>query len=90
MRGWRCSTPTVELHAVAPAALGGESTIYRGHEGARGLLSETYRRLSQELRIEISEIRDLRRARSSRVGQLRRAWQAKAGQRSSLPDRVPI
>jgi ketosteroid isomerase-like protein len=50
--------PAVEVHAVAPAALGGESTIYRGHEGARGLFRDVQEAFPQ-LQIEISEIRDL-------------------------------
>ena len=50
--------PEVEVHAVAPAALGGESTIYRGHEGARELFRDVQEAFP-ELQIEISEIRDL-------------------------------
>ena len=50
--------PEVEVHAVAPATLGGESTIYRGHEGARELFRDVQEAFP-ELQIEISEIRDL-------------------------------
>ena len=61
--------PAVEVHAVAPAALGGESTVYRGHEGVRELFRDVHEAFVEH-RIEISEIRDLGE-RVLAVGQLR-------------------
>jgi ketosteroid isomerase-like protein len=60
--------PEVEVHAVAPAMLGGESTIYRGHEGFRELFRDVHEAFVEH-RIEISEIRDLGE-RVVAVGQL--------------------
>jgi ketosteroid isomerase-like protein len=50
--------PEVELHPAEPALLGGEATVYRGHEGAREEFRDVYEAFA-ELQIEISEIRDL-------------------------------
>jgi ketosteroid isomerase-like protein len=61
--------PEVEVHAVAPAMLGGESTIYRGHEGVRELFRDIHEAFA-ELRIEISEIWDPG-ARIVAIGHLR-------------------
>jgi ketosteroid isomerase-like protein len=61
--------PEVEVHAVAPAMLGGESTVYRGHEGVRELFRDVHEAFVEH-RIEISEIRDLGE-RVLAVGQLR-------------------
>jgi ketosteroid isomerase-like protein len=60
--------PEVEVHAVAPAMLGGESTVYRGHEGVRELFRDVHEAFVEH-RIEISEIRDLGE-RVLAVGQL--------------------
>src|SRR4029453_8296590 len=48
----------VEFHATLQATLGGEAARYRGHEGVRELLRDLYSTFA-ELRIGISEIRDL-------------------------------
>jgi ketosteroid isomerase-like protein len=40
------------------ALLGGETTVYRGHDGIREMLRDLYDAFD-EIRIEISEIRDL-------------------------------
>jgi ketosteroid isomerase-like protein len=61
--------PEVEVHAVAPAMLGGESTVYRGHQGVRELFRDVHEAFAEH-RIEISEIRDLDE-RVLAVGQLR-------------------
>jgi|SRR5215211_465702 len=50
--------PEVEWHPGLPALLGGEATVGRGHEGARGLLQDVYDALAV-FQLEISEIRDL-------------------------------
>jgi ketosteroid isomerase-like protein len=50
--------PEVEWHSVILASLGGEATVYRGHEGVR----EMFRELSEafaEIHIETPAIRDL-------------------------------
>ena len=60
--------PEVEVHAVAPAMLGGESTVYRGHEGVRELFRDVHEAFVEH-RIEISEIRDVGE-RVVAVGQL--------------------
>src|SRR6266498_5991124 len=77
--------PDVEVHAVAPAALGGESTIYRGHEGARELFRDVHEAFVEH-RIEISEIGDLGE-RVLAVGQLRMRG-TEAGPRSSRQSRT--
>jgi ketosteroid isomerase-like protein len=50
--------PAVEWHDAAPILLGGETTVYRGHEGARALLNELWDVLD-ETYVELREIRDL-------------------------------
>jgi ketosteroid isomerase-like protein len=50
--------PEIEWHPLLQVLLGGEATVYRGHEGAR----ELYRDLDEaftEAQAEPSEIRDL-------------------------------
>lgn len=50
--------PEVEWYAALPASLGGETTVYRGHEGVRELFRDFYGALA-EIHMEVSEIRDL-------------------------------
>ena len=50
--------PRVEWHPLLPVLLGGEATVYRGHEGYRELVRELDEAFS-ELRIDLSEVRDL-------------------------------
>jgi len=59
----------VELHAVLLTMFGGESTVYRGHDGVRELFREVGEAFA-EFQIEISEIRDLNE-RVVAVGHLR-------------------
>jgi ketosteroid isomerase-like protein len=50
--------PEVEWHSALHALMGGEQTVFRGHDGVR----EMFRDLNEafdEIHIEISEIRDL-------------------------------
>jgi ketosteroid isomerase-like protein len=47
-----------EFHPELQALLGGEATVYRGHEGVREFFHDTYEAFA-EMRIEYSEIRDL-------------------------------
>jgi ketosteroid isomerase-like protein len=50
--------PEVVQHLALPAMFGGQSTVYRGHEGVR----ELWRDLGEafaEFRIEITKIRDM-------------------------------
>ena len=48
----------VEWYDAAPMLLGGETTVYRGHDGIRDLIREIWEALD-ETRIEFAEIRDL-------------------------------
>jgi len=50
--------PEVEWHPAMAALLGGEATIYRGHEGVREWLRDQQEAFA-ESRIDYSEIRDL-------------------------------
>ena len=48
----------VEWYDAAPMLLGGQGTVYRGHQGARDLLNELWDVLG-EIQVEFAEIRDL-------------------------------
>ena len=50
--------PEVEWHPALPVLVGGEATVYRGHEGVREMLRDLNEAFA-EIHIEISEIRDL-------------------------------
>ena len=50
--------PTVEFHDAMPMLLGGETTVYRGHDGVRDLMRELWEALD-ETKVEFAEIRDL-------------------------------
>ena len=50
--------PEVEWHPALTVLLGGERTVFRGHQGVRDAIQEEDEALA-ELRVEISEIRDL-------------------------------
>ncbi len=50
--------PEVEYHAALPMLLGGEATVYRGHEGVRRLFGEIYDAFD-EIHVWYSEVRDL-------------------------------
>jgi len=50
--------PDVEWHPLAQLMLGGQETVYRGHEGVRDLFRELYE-VTAEIHPQISEIRDL-------------------------------
>ena len=49
--------PEVAWHSALHALLGGEATVYRGHDGVREMLQDLYEAFN-EIHIEISEIRD--------------------------------
>jgi ketosteroid isomerase-like protein len=49
--------PAVEWHPALLVMLGGEATVYRGHEGVRELLRDIDDTLA-EIHVEFSEIRD--------------------------------
>ena len=51
--------PAVEWHAALHALLGGEQTVFRGHDGVREMLRDLNEAFG-EIHIEISEVRDLR------------------------------
>jgi ketosteroid isomerase-like protein len=48
----------VEWHSALHALLGGEQTVFRGHDGVREMLRDLNEAFG-EIHIEISEIRDL-------------------------------
>jgi ketosteroid isomerase-like protein len=48
----------VAWHSALHALLGGEATVYRGHEGVREMLQDLYEAF-EEIQIEVSEFRDL-------------------------------
>jgi ketosteroid isomerase-like protein len=50
--------PEVEWHSALHALLGGEQTVFRGHDGVREMLRDLNEAFG-EVQIEISEIRDL-------------------------------
>ena len=50
--------PAVEWHSALHALLGGEQTVFRGHDGVREMLRDLNEAFG-EIHIEISEIRDL-------------------------------
>jgi ketosteroid isomerase-like protein len=50
--------PEVEWHSALHALLGGEQTVFRGHDGVREMFRDAYEAFGA-IRIEISEIRDL-------------------------------
>jgi ketosteroid isomerase-like protein len=50
--------PEVEWRPALPVLLGGDATVYRGHEGIREVFREVYAAFV-EVQIEISEVRDL-------------------------------
>jgi ketosteroid isomerase-like protein len=50
--------PEVEWHSAILIALGGNQTVYRGHDGVREWLRDLYETLS-EFHAEYSDIRDL-------------------------------
>jgi hypothetical protein len=57
-RPWSCWIPRVEWHPAFTALLGGETTVFRGHDGAREVIRQFWE-ISSETRFEVSEIRDL-------------------------------
>jgi ketosteroid isomerase-like protein len=50
--------PDVEFHPALAVLLGGERTVFRGHQGMRNSIREEDEALA-EFQVEISEIRDL-------------------------------
>jgi ketosteroid isomerase-like protein len=50
--------PEVEWHSALHALLGGEQTVFRGHDGVREMIRDLNEAFG-EIQIEISEIRDL-------------------------------
>jgi ketosteroid isomerase-like protein len=50
--------PDVEWHSALHALLGGEQTVFRGHDGVREMLRDLNEAFDK-IHIEISEIRDL-------------------------------
>jgi ketosteroid isomerase-like protein len=50
--------PKVEWHSALHALMGGEQTVFRGHDGVRKMMRDLYETFG-EIQIEITEIRDL-------------------------------
>jgi ketosteroid isomerase-like protein len=50
--------PEVEWHPLLQVLLGGEATVYRGHEGVRELLLD-FDEAFAELQADLTEVRDL-------------------------------
>jgi ketosteroid isomerase-like protein len=50
--------PEIEWHSALHALLGGQQTVFRGHDGVREMIGDLYEAFG-EIQIEISEIRDL-------------------------------
>lgn len=49
--------PEVEWHSAISILLGGQATVYRGHDGVRELFRE-FEDVLDEIHVEFSEIRD--------------------------------
>ena len=62
--------PDVEWHPLLPVLLGGEATVYRGHEGVRELVRELDEAFVG-FQADLSEIRDLGDERVLVIGRLR-------------------
>jgi ketosteroid isomerase-like protein len=52
------SDPNVEIHPAIPAGLGGEATVYHGHDGVRAWLRDQ-EEVFVDVSSEYTEIRDL-------------------------------
>jgi ketosteroid isomerase-like protein len=50
--------PEIEWHSALHALMGGEETVFRGHDGVRRMIGDLYDTFA-EVRIEMSEFRDL-------------------------------
>jgi ketosteroid isomerase-like protein len=76
--------PELEWHPVLPVLLGGETTVYRGHEGARDLIGDVDRAFA-DFQIEIDEVRDLPGDRILASGRMRAR-----GKASGAPTESPL
>jgi ketosteroid isomerase-like protein len=61
--------PEVAWHSALHALLGGEGTVYRGHDGVREMIGDLYEAFD-DFQIEISEVRD-RGDRTVAIGRAR-------------------
>ena len=50
--------PEIEWHSALHALMGGEQTVFRGHDGVRRMIGDLYETFA-EVHIEMSEFRDL-------------------------------
>lgn len=50
--------PEIEWHSALHALMGGQQTVFRGHDGVRRMIDDLYETFV-EVRIEMSEFRDL-------------------------------
>jgi ketosteroid isomerase-like protein len=50
--------PEIEWHSALHALMGGQQTVFRGHEGVRRMIGDLYETFS-EVHIEMSDFRDL-------------------------------
>jgi len=50
--------PEIEWHSALHALMGGQQTVFRGHDGVRRMIGDLYETFA-EVHIEMSEFRDL-------------------------------
>ena len=50
--------PEIEWHSALHALMGGQETVFRGHDGVRRMIGDLYETFA-EVHIEMSEFRDL-------------------------------
>ena len=50
--------PKIEWHSALHVLMGGQQTVFRGHDGVRRMIRDLYETFA-EVRIEMSEFRDL-------------------------------
>ena len=50
--------PEIEWHSALHALMGGQQTVFRGHDGVRTMIGDLYESFA-EVHIEMSEFRDL-------------------------------
>ena len=50
--------PEIEWHSALHALMGGQQTVFRGHDGVRTMIGDLYETFA-EVHIEMSEFRDL-------------------------------
>jgi ketosteroid isomerase-like protein len=75
--------PEIEWHSAMHVLIGGEETVFRGHDGVRRMIGDLYETFA-EVRFDISEYRDLG------DGVLAIGRQHVRGQASGIESEAPI